>query len=292
MGLDDPRQLNDRFVLGMQGSMAEYELGLWRQRAREAFEQKIRRGHVMWECRWALCARKNRLEKIADRQVQQALDGVFQVSRTRECPADHAVVPRCAAAVARGPPWDGGPRHPMATAPWASYSPDADQSMLLEPRLWAHRAQTVIEDGRARQSTRRKSHWSSGASCCWSSILATSAGTCFSRTNNLEANRAMPAEAAGGAAKRGPALLSGLLRCGRCGRKLQVVYRGTTGRVPRDVCRGGRVDRGSSSCLTVGGLRVDPATAAVLEALQPAGSRRRSSRSIVSRRPMTRNGRP
>jgi Recombinase zinc beta ribbon domain len=88
----------------------------------------------------------------------------------------------------------------------------------------------------------------------------------------LEANCAMPEEAAGGAAKRGPALLSGLLRCGRCGRKLQVVYSGTTGRVPRYVCRGGRVDRGSSSCLTVGGLRVDQAvTAAVLEALQPAG---------------------
>ena len=79
-------------------------------------------------------------------------------------------------------------------------------------------------------------------------------------------------DAAGGAAKRGMAWLSGLLRWGRCGRKLQVAYSGTTGRVPRYVCRGGRVDRGSSSCLTVGGLRLDRAVhAAVLEALQPAG---------------------
>jgi hypothetical protein len=88
----------------------------------------------------------------------------------------------------------------------------------------------------------------------------------------LEAKRALPAEGAGGAAKRGPAVLRGLLRCGCCGRKLQVVYRGPPGRVPRYVCRGGRVDRGSSACLTVGGLRVDQAvTAAGLEALQPAG---------------------
>ena len=81
----------------------------------------------------------------------------------------------------------------------------------------------------------------------------------------------MPEEGAGGAAKRGPALLRGVLRCGRCGRKLQVAYSGTTGRVPRYVCTGGRVDRGSSSCLTIGGLRGDRAVeAAVLEALQPA----------------------
>jgi hypothetical protein len=51
-----------------------------------------------------------------------------------------------------------------------------------------------------------------------------------------------------------------------------VAYRGTTGRVPREVCRGGRVDRGSASCLTRGGLRVDRAVeAAVLEAIQPVG---------------------
>jgi hypothetical protein len=32
-GIYDPRQLNDRLVLGMKGSIAEYELALMRQRA-------------------------------------------------------------------------------------------------------------------------------------------------------------------------------------------------------------------------------------------------------------------
>ena len=42
--------------------------------------------------------------------------------------------------------------------------------------------------------------------------------------------------------------------------------------MPRYICHGGRVERGSSSCLTLGGLRVDRAVAtAVLDALQPAG---------------------
>jgi hypothetical protein len=42
--------------------------------------------------------------------------------------------------------------------------------------------------------------------------------------------------------------------------------------VPREVCRGGRVARGSASCLPRGGLRVDRAgEAAVLDASQPVG---------------------
>ena len=42
--------------------------------------------------------------------------------------------------------------------------------------------------------------------------------------------------------------------------------------MPRSICHGGRVPRGSSSCRTVGGLRVDRAVdAAVLDAIQPAG---------------------
>ena len=67
-------------------------------------------------------------------------------------------------------------------------------------------------------------------------------------------------------------MLSGLLRCGRCGRKLQVVYSGNNGRVPRYVCQGDRGDRGSGRCLTVGSLRLDRAVVqSVLTAIQPAG---------------------
>src|SRR5919205_720700 len=43
-GVYDPRSLNDRLLLGLKGSMAEFELGLLRQRARAAFEQKVSLG--------------------------------------------------------------------------------------------------------------------------------------------------------------------------------------------------------------------------------------------------------
>lgn len=45
----DPRQLNDRLLLGLKGTMSEFELSLFRQRAREAFEMKIASGRALWE---------------------------------------------------------------------------------------------------------------------------------------------------------------------------------------------------------------------------------------------------
>src|SRR5262249_22844823 len=40
-GVYNPRMINDRLLLGLKGTMSEFELSLFRQRAREALEQKI-----------------------------------------------------------------------------------------------------------------------------------------------------------------------------------------------------------------------------------------------------------
>ena len=43
-GIYDPRNSNDRLLLGMKGTMSELELSLFRQRSQEALKQKARRG--------------------------------------------------------------------------------------------------------------------------------------------------------------------------------------------------------------------------------------------------------
>ena len=237
-GIYDPRQLNDRFVLGMQGSMAAYELGLLRQRAREAFEQKIRRGHVMWEVPVGFVRTEDhRLEKIADRQVQQALDGVFKKFRAlgsarqtmlwyrdAQLPLPE-VHPGTAGHDILWPLPRGHRMHQMLTNPCYA-------GALVYGRT---AAQTVIEDGRARHRTRRKKPRGAVAyRAAGAAILAPSAGTCFSRTNNawrliVRCQQKPPVGLPNGDRR----CCSGLLRCGRCGRKLQVVSSGTTGRVPR-----------------------------------------------------------
>src|ERR687897_1322714 len=45
-GVYDPRLVNDRLLLGLKGTMNEFELNLLRQRSQEAMRQKARRGEL------------------------------------------------------------------------------------------------------------------------------------------------------------------------------------------------------------------------------------------------------
>lgn len=62
-----------------------------------------------------------------------------------------------------------------------------------------------------------------------------------------------------GAPKHGDALLAGLFRCKRCGRKLTVRYTGNNHNIPRYSCWRGLLDNGDPRCIAFGGLRVDDA---------------------------------
>ena len=74
-----------------------------------------------------------------------------------------------------------------------------------------------------------------------------------------------------GAATRGPALLAGLLRCRRCGRRLTVWYTGNAHNVLRYACHRGALDNGEPRCISFGGLVVDAAMAKeILRVVQPA----------------------
>ena len=59
--------------------MSEFELGLLRQRARQAFEQKVQRGHALWELPVGFVRTEDqRIEKTPDLEVQHAIEGVFK----------------------------------------------------------------------------------------------------------------------------------------------------------------------------------------------------------------------
>lgn len=62
-----------------------------------------------------------------------------------------------------------------------------------------------------------------------------------------------------GAPKHGSALLAGLIRCRRCGRKLTLRYSGAKHHIPRYSCSRGWMDNGEPRCIAFGGLRVDDA---------------------------------
>ena len=57
----------------------------------------------------------------------------------------------------------------------------------------------------------------------------------------------------GGAAREGVALLQGIVRCGRCGRRMQVAYSGNDGQVPRYACvRAHQLHGTDSACQSLG----------------------------------------
>jgi hypothetical protein len=73
-----------------------------------------------------------------------------------------------------------------------------------------------------------------------------------------------------GAPKHGDALIAGLVRCRRCGRKLTVRYSGVKHNIPRYACHRGLLDNGEPRCIAFGGLRVDDAIeAALLRVVEP-----------------------
>jgi DNA invertase Pin-like site-specific DNA recombinase len=72
-----PRQSNDRLLLGLKGSLNEYELDLLRQRSVEARREKARRGELIVTCPVGYVKGDGRLEKDPDRRVQEAIRSVF-----------------------------------------------------------------------------------------------------------------------------------------------------------------------------------------------------------------------
>ena len=69
-------------------------------------------------------------------------------------------------------------------------------------------------------------------------------------------------------ARGGRALLTGLMRCGRCGRMMRVFYGSAKGNAHRYQCRGDDAHVGVGLCIGIGGVRVDRAVAMqILEAV-------------------------
>ena len=72
------RDIHDRLLVGLKGTMSEFELNLLRQRSLEAIRQKARRGELQFLLPVGLCwTADSKIEKDPDQRVQPALQLVF-----------------------------------------------------------------------------------------------------------------------------------------------------------------------------------------------------------------------
>lgn len=286
-GVYDPREPNDRLLLGMKGTLSEMELSTFRQRSQAALEQKARRGELFMTVPIGYVRTPNdRIEKDPDQRIREALDMVFR--KFRELGSVRQVLL-----------WI---RQEHIELPAAAYGPEGRSivwklpiyntllKILTNPTYGGAYAfgktKTIvrIENGRKRLHSGthvNREDWQ---------VLIIDHHAAYISWDEYESNRKLITNNANmkgnmvrGAVKRGASLLSGLLRCGHCGRKLHVAYSGTKGNVGRYDCRGSMVNHGGPNCISFGALRVDQRVSEeVLLRLGPLGIR--ASLEAVERR--------
>jgi len=265
-----PRQSNDRLLLGLKGSLNEYELDLLRQRSVEARREKARRGELLVTAPVGyLKGEEQHWEKDPDRRVQQAVLLVFRkflelgtVRQTLLWFLEHDL------------------QFPVYTRQgetnWKRPSYATIYRILTNPvyggaYAYGKTEHTLrYENGEPHRGARRKPREQ------WLALLPNSHEGYVSWEQYQQIQQAIAENVRGsgppGAVQGGAALLAGLLRCLRCGRKLTVLYTGNHHDVLRYVCHRGWLDSGQPRCIAFGGMSVDEVIAKeVLCVVQPAG---------------------
>ena len=272
-GVYDPNLINDRLLLGLKGTMSEFETTLIRQRSMEAIRQKARRGEL-----WIplpvgfVWTSNNKVEKHPDQRVQQAIELVFdkmtELGTVRRVLVwfrqNNVYLPAASSSAGQ------------FTIMWRLPIYANIRAILINPvyagayAFGKTETRTTVVDGRPRRrSGYHRPRWE------WM-VLIENHHPGYLAWEDYERNQAMIGANAfmlsgsePKAGRGGRALLSGILRCRRCGRMLYVNYSGPRGTVTRYMCRGKHIDCGEGWCISFGGLRVDAGVAnEVLHAIE------------------------
>lgn len=275
-GIYDPRLPNDRLLLGMKGTMSEMEVSVFRQRSIEAIRQKARRGEFFSTVGvgYVKCD-GDRIEKDPDRRVCEAISLIF--CKFAELQTVRQVLVWIRQEQIPFPVLQQGPgKQPVL---WKTPVYHTLHHILTNPvyagaYAFGRRGTTVaLAEGRKRmiRSVRR-------AADSWEVLIRDHHEGYISWEEFVRNQEIISDNANGrsylvrGSVRRGEALLPGLFRCGRCGRKLTVHYGSRGTHTQRYACCGAFNARAEMSCISFGGMRVDRAVAEeVLERVQPLG---------------------
>jgi DNA invertase Pin-like site-specific DNA recombinase len=268
-GIYDPSNYNDRLLLGLKGTMSEAELHVLKQRMLQGKLAKARRGELGMRPPMGYMRRPSgEIVLDPDEQAQSAIRLVFETFETRG--TVHGVLRYLV---------DNGVRLPLRVASgpskgeieWRRPNRVTLCNLLHNPiYAGAYVYGRRSTDARKKQPGRRGTGRTVAPFGEWQ-VLLKDRLPAYVRWQQYEANVKQLAQnrvRALGVPRRGPALLAGLLRCGRCGCRLTVRYGG--GHL-RYQCSRKATDYGERVCLSAQGRALDAkVTELVLRALEPA----------------------
>jgi DNA invertase Pin-like site-specific DNA recombinase len=272
-GLYDPRNFNDRLLLGLKGALSEAELHFIRARLRGGQLSAARRGELRMGLPVGLAYDgAGHVVLDPDAGVQQALGHLFAVfARTGSA---RAVV---TAFQTENLPFpvriSTGPR--KGELAWMPLTHWRVLRTLHNPRyagafVYGRRREAVAVNGKKTMQPLPREQWTA---------LIPGAHPGYITWETYEANQkilagnaaARGADRAAGPAREGTALLQGLAVCGRCGRRMTVAYHARGGaEVPDYQCMRECIDNAGPRCQAIPGGAADAAVGQLLlQALTP-----------------------
>ena len=272
-GVYDPSRPNDRLLLGMKGSISEFELGVLRARMLDAARAKARRGELRLSVPIGyLWSREYGLGLDPDQRLQEVIRMIF--ARFRELGSARQVHLAMHADQLHFPRPSDGKR--MINMEWAPVRYRNVISVLKNPfyagaYIYGKSGKlTEIVDGRARKTYGHPKPFHD-----WEVVIKEHhegyiPWTEFERNQALLAANAYGRKGGPKSGRGGRSLLAGLLTCGRCGRRLAVGYVGGEPGRPVYRCDRPNLMLGLPRCLGFGGARVEAAVVGeLLRAVEP-----------------------
>ena len=264
-GIYDPRLSNDRLLLGLRGSMSEFELNVLRQRSLGAIRQKAQRGDLRVRLPVGFCWNE-KIEIDPDLRVQNAIRLVFR--KFEELGSARQVLLWF---------WEGQLTLPTIgytankRAQWTKPLKHAVLSILKNPcyagtyAFGRTESRTHVLDGRAHKTQGHKKPRSEWMVLIRDHHPGYIAWEQYERNQRLlSGNAHMKSRMAVQSGRGGASLLAGKLRCRRCGHILRVFYVGPYRKL-RYQCL-----NEMTQCISFGGRRTEQAvSAAILQVVQP-----------------------